>query len=124
MVNPKDEEGLKRIINYPTRGIGPTSMSKLTKIAAQENLSLWTILCNVHHASLPKRTENSIKQFVGQIKLFQTRMANSSAYDLAKYVIKMTEIITDLKKPRTIEAQNRVDNVMELLRYQILCRRG
>jgi DNA helicase-2/ATP-dependent DNA helicase PcrA len=115
VVNPKDEEGLKRIINYPTMGIGPTSMSKLTKIAAQENISLWTILTNVHHASLPKRTENSIKQFVGLIKLFQNRMANSSTYDLAKYVVKMTEIVADLKKPRTIEAQNRVDNVMELL---------
>ncbi len=115
VVNPKDEEALKRILNYPTRGIGPTSISKLLKIATEEKLSLWTICENVHHASLPKRTENAIKQFVQMIKLFQKRIANSTAYELAKYIVKMTEIILDLKKPRTIEAQNRVENVTELL---------
>ncbi|MGH1334885.1 MAG: ATP-dependent helicase [Aureispira sp.] len=115
IVNPKDEEGLKRVINYPTRGIGATSMLKLTTIAERENLSLWTILQNVQHAELPKRTENSIKQFVGMIELFQSKMEQSSAYDLAKYVVKMTEIVKDIRKEKTIEAQNRVENVTELL---------
>lgn len=115
IVNPKDEEGLKRVINYPTRGIGATSLLKLTTIAERENLSLWTILQNVQHAELPKRTQNSIKQFVGMIEAFQQRMEQSSAYDLAKYVVKMTEVIKDIKKEKTKEAQNRVENVTELL---------
>jgi DNA helicase-2/ATP-dependent DNA helicase PcrA len=115
IVNPKDEEGLKRVINYPTRGIGATSLLKLTTIAERENLSLWTILQNIQHAELPKRTENSIKQFVGMIEMFQQKMEQSSAYDLAKYVVKMTEIIKDIKKEKTKEAQNRVENVTELL---------
>ncbi|MFK7795978.1 MAG: ATP-dependent helicase [Aureispira sp.] len=115
IVNPKDEEGLKRVINYPTRGIGATSLLKLTTIAERENLSLWTILQNIQHAALPKRTENSIRQFVGMIEMFQQRMEQSSAYDLAKYVVKMTEVIKDIKKEKTKEAQNRVENVTELL---------
>jgi DNA helicase-2/ATP-dependent DNA helicase PcrA len=115
IVNPKDEEGLKRIINYPTRGIGAKSILKLTTIAERENLSLWTILQNVQHAELPKRTENSIKQFVGMIELFQAKMEQSSAYDLAKYVVKMTGVVQDIRKEKTIEAQNRVENVTELL---------
>jgi DNA helicase-2/ATP-dependent DNA helicase PcrA len=115
IVNPKDEEGLKRVINYPTRGVGGTSLAKLTTIAENENLSLWTILQNVQHAGLPKRTENSIKQFVGLIEMFQQRMAEVSAYELAKYVVKMSGIIKDIQKEKTLEAQSRVENVTELL---------
>ena len=115
IVNPRDEEAVKRVLNYPTRGIGATSISKLTSIAEKENLTLWTILKNVHHAGLSKRTENSIKQFVAMINLFQQRVESSSAYELAKHVVKMTGIIQDIKKAKTIEAQNRVENVMELL---------
>lgn len=115
IVNPKDEEGLKRVINYPTRGIGATSILKLTTIAERENLSLWTILENVQHAELPKRTENSIKKFVELIKMFQAKMAQVSAYDLAKYVVKSVGILKDIQKEKTIEAQNRVENVTELL---------
>ncbi|MCH2021630.1 MAG: UvrD-helicase domain-containing protein [Saprospiraceae bacterium] len=115
IVNPRDEEALKRVINYPTRGIGATSISKLTTIAEKENLSLWTILKNVQHADLPKRTENSIKQFVAMINLFQQRVQDSSAYELATHVVKITGIIQDIKKAKTIEAQNRIENVTELL---------
>lgn len=115
IVNPKDEEGLKRIINYPVRGIGATSITKLTDIAERENLSLWTILQNVQHAVLPARTENSIKQFVGMIELFQKRMETVSAFELARYVVKMVGIIDDISKEKTTEAQGRVENVTELL---------
>lgn len=115
IVNPKDEEGLKRIINYPTRGIGDSSLNKLALIAERENLSLWTILQNIQHAELPTRTENAIKQFVGLIELFQKRMETESAYDLAKYVVKMTGILDDIGKEKTIEAQSRIENVNELL---------
>jgi DNA helicase-2/ATP-dependent DNA helicase PcrA len=115
IANPKDEEGLKRVINYPTRGIGGTSLMKLTTIAEKENLSLWTILKNVQHAGLPKRTENSINKFVGMIEMFQGRMEDLSAYEVAKHVVKMAGIIADIRKEKTIEAQGRVENVTELL---------
>lgn len=115
IVNPKDEEGLKRIINYPTRGIGATSINKITTIAERENLSLWTILQNIQHAELPKRTANSIRQFVQMIEMFQQRMEQTSAYELAKYVVKQVGIMNDLRKEKTVEAQNRVENVTELL---------
>lgn len=115
IVNPKDEEGLKRVINYPTRGIGATSINKITNIAERENLSLWTILQNIQHAELPKRTENSIKQFVGMIEMFQQRMETGSAYELARFVVKSVGILEDIRKEKTVEAQNRIENVTELL---------
>jgi DNA helicase-2/ATP-dependent DNA helicase PcrA len=115
ITNPNDEEALKRIINYPKRAIGNTSVAKLTTIAEQENLALWTILKNVHHAGLASRTTSAIQKFVGMIELFQSRIEEMSAYELSKYVVKMTGILTDIRKEKTIEAQNRVENVTELL---------
>lgn len=115
ITNPNDEEALKRILNYPKRAIGATSITKITTIAEQENLALWTILKNIHHAELTKRTTDTIRAFVGMIEMFQARMATESAYELAKYVVKMTGILADIKKEKTLEAQGRVDNVNELL---------
>lgn len=115
IVNPKDEEALKRIINYPKRAIGNTSVMKLTTIASRENLSLWTILENIQHAELPTRTTNAIRQFVGMIKLFQQKVEALSAYDLAKFVVKNTGIIQEIRKAKGAEAQNRIENVTELL---------
>lgn len=115
ITNPNDEEALKRVVNYPKRAIGNTSISKLTTIAEQENLALWTILKNVHHAGLASRTTSAIQKFVSMIELFQARVEGSTAYELAKYVVKMTGILTDIRKEKTIEAQNRVENVTELL---------
>ncbi len=115
IINPNDEEALKRIINYPTRGIGGTSIGKITTIAEQENLSLWTILQNIQHAALPKRTMTSVQKFVGMIELFQARLEATSAFELARYVVKMTAIREDIRKEKTIEAQNRLENITELL---------
>jgi len=115
IANPNDEEALKRVINYPKRAIGATTLRKITTIAEKENIALWTVICNIQHTDLPKRTQSSIQKFVGMIKIFQGRMEEHSAYDVARYVVKMTGVITDIKKEKTAEAQNRVENVTELL---------
>ena len=115
IVNPRDEEALKRIINYPKRAIGDTSVRKLTTIAERENLSLWTILKNIQHADLAKRTTNAIRAFVEIMELFQQRLEDQSAYDLAKMVVKSTGILQDIKKHKGAEAQSRIENVTELL---------
>ena len=115
VVNSKDEEALKRILNYPTRGIGAKSIQKILQISEHENLSLWTILSNIQHAELPKRTEGAIQQFVQMILLFQDKLKNSNAYELARYVVKMTGIVELISKEKTLEAQGRLENINELL---------
>lgn len=115
VVNPRDEEALKRIINYPARAIGSTTMEKLTQIAAQQSWSLWEVIKRAHTLNFPKRTSKSLREFASMIALFQERLATDNAYDLASYVIRMSGILKDLRKDKTTEGQSRVENVQELL---------
>ncbi|MCP4442519.1 MAG: UvrD-helicase domain-containing protein [Aureispira sp.] len=114
-VNPKDEEALKRIINYPTRGVGATSMAKISQGAEAEGISLWEGIQKCYEYGITKRTYNSIKEFIAMMKMFQEGLQANSAYDVASRVVKMVGIMKDLKKEKTVEAQNRVENVTELL---------
>lgn len=115
VVNPKDEEALKRIINYPTRGVGATSLTKITQGANTEGISLWEAIHKSHEYGITKRSYNSIKDFIKMMKMFQNYLLTESAYDVANRVVKMVGIMKDLKKEKTIEAQSRVENVTELL---------
>ena len=114
IVNPKDEEALRRIVNYPTRGIGDSSLQKLSEVAEREERPLWDILKEAGQHALPKATSNSIIQFVRLIELFQEQLLNRSAYELAFYVVKMIGLADDLKKDKQ-QGKERWDNVNELL---------
>ena len=115
VVNPKDEEALKRIINFPARGIGKTSMDKAVLYANQNNCSVWDILSNAARFGYKSGTLESIGNFVIMIKMFQSELQKRNAYDLAVIVGKSTGIVKELFNDRTTEGLARYENVQELL---------
>ncbi len=115
IVNPKDEEALKRIINFPARGIGKTTIDKAILFANENNLSFWDILSNAAMYGFRSGTLESIDGFVTMIKMFQSELTRKNAYDLAVIVGKSTNIVKELFNDKTVEGLARYENVQELL---------
>lgn len=113
-VNRNDEEALKRIINYPKRGIGDTTFSKLRVIADEHNLSLWEVMCAVKKF-MSGRVANAIEQFVTMIKSFEVEMKAKNAYDVAAYIAKTSGIMHELYADKSVEGLSRYENLQELL---------
>jgi len=115
IVNPRDEEAMKRIINYPARGIGKTTIDKAVLIANEHNISMWEVLTNAALYSFKSATLESIDGFVTSIKMFQSELEKKNAYDLAVIVGKSTGIVKELFNDKTTEGLARYENVQELL---------
>ncbi|MFZ1530354.1 MAG: UvrD-helicase domain-containing protein [Ferruginibacter sp.] len=115
VVNPKDEEALKRIINYPARGIGKTTVDKAVLAANENNISMWDVLCNAAIYGFRSGTLESIDNFVTSIKMFQSELVKKNAYDLAIIVGKSTGVVKELFNDKTTEGLQRYENVQELL---------
>lgn len=117
IVNPKDEEALKRIVNYPTRGIGDASLSKLSLAAEVNAIPLWEVLKKAvsFDNSISTRAAKSIQEFVMLIETFQRWLQTEDAYEMAKKAAKLSGILDDLAKDKTPEGQGRIENVQELL---------
>ncbi len=116
-VNPNDQEALKRVINYPTRGIGKTTMDKLTAVADSSGRSLWDILINATAAQLNVNagTHKKLLTFVTLIARFKAQLEQLSAYELAAEIASASGIMHDLHGDKSIEGQGRIDNINELL---------
>jgi DNA helicase-2/ATP-dependent DNA helicase PcrA len=115
VVNPKDEEALKRIINFPARGIGKTTVDKAVLFANDNNLTMWDIMTNAAMYGYKSGTLESIDNFVTMIKMFQSELTKKNAYDLAVIVGKSTNIVKELFNDKTTEGLARYENVQELL---------
>jgi len=115
VVNPKDEEALKRVINYPARGIGKTTVDKAVLLANENNLTLWDIISNAALYGFRSGTLESLDNFVTMIKMFQSELTKKNAYDLAVIVGKSTSIVKELFNDKTTEGLARYENVQELL---------
>ena len=115
VVNPNDEESLKRVINYPTRGIGKTSMDRAVLSANENNITLWQVLENARSYGFKSGTLEAISDFVIMIKMFQSELDKKNAYDLAVIVGKSTQIVKELFNDKTTEGLARYENVQELL---------
>ncbi|HZW71744.1 MAG TPA: 3'-5' exonuclease, partial [Hanamia sp.] len=115
IVNPGDEEALKRIINYPARGIGKTSVERAILYANQENVSMWHVLENAAAFGYRASTLETISNFVVMIKMFQSELQKKNAYDLAVLVGKSTGIVKELFNDKTTEGLARYENLQELL---------
>ena len=117
IVNPNDEEALKRVINYPTRGIGNTTLERLTVAANEQKISIFELIEKIDQLDLRinSGTKGRLVDFVTMIKSFQIEAQKSNAFDVAKYVIKHTRIIRDLENDATPEGISRIENVQELL---------
>jgi len=117
IVNPKDEEALKRIINYPARGIGKTSIDKAVLFANENNISMWEVLMNAPRFGYKPATAEVIDGFVTMIKMFQSELPKKNAYDLAFMVGKQSGLVKDLfdRRQDGDDAIQRYENIQELL---------
>ena len=115
VVNTQDEEALKRVINYPARGIGKTTIEKATTIANNANLTLWQVISNAAMYGFKSSTLDALDNFVTMIMMFQSELAKKNAYDLAVLVGKHTTLVKELFNDKTSEGLARYENVQELL---------
>jgi DNA helicase-2/ATP-dependent DNA helicase PcrA len=119
ITNPRDEESLLRVINYPVRGIGETSVAKIAEYArslAVEKRSLYGALCDVKHIeSLNDRAKTAVGQFVKLIEKYRQLRAELSAAELAHALVGELELLTKFKEEATPESLARWENVQELL---------
>jgi DNA helicase-2/ATP-dependent DNA helicase PcrA len=115
LVNPKDEEALKRIINYPTRGIGKTTVDKAILVANERNISMWEVLDNAMMFGFKSGSLQAIEEFVTMIKSFASMLKSKNAYEVAFHVGKQTNIIRELFNDKSAEGVQRYENTQELL---------
>lgn len=117
IVNPKDEESLKRVINYPARGIGQTTVDKLVVGAKQHGLSLFETMIKASELglSLHSGALTKLSNFVTLLQRFQIENETLNAFEIADLVTKKIGLVQELKKDATPEGIARIENVEELL---------
>jgi DNA helicase-2/ATP-dependent DNA helicase PcrA len=115
ILNPGDEEALKRIINFPARGIGKTTVEKAVLFANQNNISMWNVLDRAGEFGYRASTLEIISNFVIMIKMFQSELKKKNAYDLVVIVGKNTGLVKELFNDKTTEGLARYENIQELL---------
>ena len=117
VINPKDEEALKRVINFPARGIGSTTIDKLTVAANHYQRSIFEVMENLGKIDLKinSGTRNKLTDFVNMVKSFQIMNQSSDAFALAEHVAKKTGLLLEFKKDGTPEGIARMENIEELL---------
>ncbi len=108
VVNSRDEENLKRIINYPARGIGKTSVERIGVLASETNRTFWEVIeqggCG-----------NKVDEFVMMVRSFRTMLETKNAYDVAFHIGKSTGLVQELYNDKSVEGLARYENIQELL---------
>lgn len=114
-VNPHDEESFRRIINYPARGIGKTTIEKLTVFAADNEKSLWEIAETIDLLPFAGNAKKQITSFVTMINSFRALHEKKDAYEVASHVARSTGILKELYNDQSVEGLSRYENLQELL---------
>ncbi|TLX76939.1 ATP-dependent DNA helicase [Labilibacter sediminis] len=116
-VNPADQEALKRIVNYPARGIGKTTMDKIEGAAAASGKSMWDVITSLETAAqlFNAGTQRKLNSFVGLISGFRASVSQLSAYDVVMEIANQSGMIKELYHDRTPESVARQENVQELM---------
>ena len=117
VVNQYDEEALFRIINYPARGIGKTTVEKLIVEADQRQMKIWDLMQNIQYLqkALGNATAIKVDEFVTKIKSFMVLLKTKNAFDFAKHIVNATGIFKDLNDDKTPEGISRFENIEEML---------
>jgi DNA helicase-2/ATP-dependent DNA helicase PcrA len=115
IVNPSDEEALKRIINYPARGIGKTTVDKLILAANINNITVWQVLEKAMQFGFKAGTLAALDEFLIMIKSFASMLTKQNAYDVAFHVGKHTGLVKELFNDKSAEGVQRYENIQELL---------
>lgn len=116
-VNPHDGEALKRVINYPARGIGDTTLNKIIATAAQEGVSLWTVISSPldYGLNINKGIHAKLQGFRDIIAGFVSRVETTNAYDLGKEIVGASGIMADIIQDTSPEGLSRRENIDELV---------
>ncbi len=116
-VNPHDEEAFKRVINYPARGIGDTTVGKIMAAASDHSVSLWTVIGDpaAYNLIVNKGTITKLTNFYNLVSGFMEQVSRADAYELARMVVQGAGIMTDLMQDTTVEGRSRLENVQELM---------
>lgn len=115
IVNPRDEEALKRIINYPARGIGKTTIDKAVLYANNANISMWDVLERAQEFGFRAGTLEAIENFVVMMQSFASMLQGKNAYEVAIHVGKQTNFVKELFNDKSTEGVARYENIQELL---------
>lgn len=116
-VNPNDEEAFKRVVNYPARGIGDTTLSRLSDAAVGNGTSLWNVLNEplTYNLTLNRGTAARLQSFRDLIADFMKDAAVKDAYTLGQEIVRRSGIINDIYQDRTPENLSRQENIEELV---------
>src|SRR5699024_10648763 len=112
--NPNDEEALKRVINYPRRGIGNTSVERIMIAANQQNIGLWDVIKEAP-TYLDNRTASAVAPFSTLIQSFQAIASDHNAFDTAMHIAQHSGLLRDLYEDKSVEGLSRYENIQELL---------
>lgn len=117
VTNLNDEEAFKRIVNYPARGIGNTTLQKIFTASREHNVSLWAVAeqPTQYGVALNKGTQSKLESFCNLITDFRSRVTNMGAFDFATELLQYSGIKEDLQKEDGPEGQSKRENVEELL---------
>lgn len=119
LINPSDDEALKRIINYPARGIGKTTLDKLGELSEKKDISIWELISHVKEFNnilmLNNGTVGKLEKFVQFIVSYQQRIHNEDAYQIAQNIASDCGILKDLYNGNTPEEKSKFENIEELL---------
>ncbi|MFY0714272.1 UvrD-helicase domain-containing protein [Seonamhaeicola sp. NFXS20] len=117
IINPKDEEALKRVINFPARGIGQTTIDKLVVAANGYNRSIFEVMKNIDktNVKINSGTKAKLQNFVTLIESYQVMNQTADVFELAEHVTKSSGLIREFNKDGTPEGVTRMENIEELL---------
>ena len=116
-LNPNDDEALKRVVNYPARGIGNTTMERLSEVANTKNQSIWVTIeqIDIDNAGVKSGTIKKLKDFIGMMRQFQSSVFTVDAYESAYSIAMGSGTIRDLKEDKSFEGIARFQNIEELM---------
>lgn len=116
-INPHDEEAFKRVINFPMRGIGNTTLDKITIAAKDNDISLWTVCENIIAFGLEINTGtiNKISDFVSMIRSFSASLSSTDAYELGSHIASNSGLLNEYFSDKTPEGVSKHENIQELL---------
>jgi DNA helicase II / ATP-dependent DNA helicase PcrA len=116
-INNSDDESLRRVINYPARGIGQTTLDKITVAAAEHDINMFTVISNLREFNLGINAgiASKIADFVTQIKAYSLLLPYKDAFDMANHIAVTSGVVKELYADKTPEGVSRYENIQELL---------
>ena len=116
-INSSDDESLRRIINYPARGIGQTTIDRIAVAAGEHDISMWTVISNLRqfNTGINQGIAAKISDFVTQIRSYSLNLPHKDAFELANHIATNSGIVRELYQDRSPEGVSRYENIQELL---------